>query len=425
MMKRIGFLALTTASVLLSGCVVENSDETVTKYNELVERFNFLIQNGVEKDTILIKTQDELEAIGADYEKQAELRQRITGFLNAGDCTSASPLVDKQYRSANSALQTKISTLMQGSWNQAFKVIRKGIAENYNDLGEASMELRLTLNEMTQPHALTGMKKDLEFSFNQMVELYNKACTTPSTRAVTPAAAVAPTPKADPTKIVVADGSGKTKSVDRESMKKEYSGAFSEGAFNQFAALADASGGNFAYSSSSAQLPTIIDGIFASIEKRSEYRLDVAIVLDVTSSMKDDIEAVKTNLLALKKRLEVLKDRKDLQVGIVLYADRGDPFIADIFLQMTSDLAAFERSVKAVRLYDGGDVDEAVADAIDLAQRDLRWRSGAGKSLILIGDAPGHSHTVGSGPARSLTEITKKLKDMPADLLIYPILVNQ
>jgi hypothetical protein len=65
----------------------------------------------------------------------------------------------------------------------------------------------------------------------------------------------------------------------------------------------------------------------------------------------------------------------------------------------TSNFAVFSKNLNSVRIYgkEGGDVPEAVYEALYAASVYYKWRDNAQKLIVLIGDAEPHPVPRGSG----------------------------
>lgn len=115
--------------------------------------------------------------------------------------------------------------------------------------------------------------------------------------------------------------------------------------------------------------------------------LDVALVIDCTSSMQFAIDAVKANLSNLVATLQRMVPTARL--GIVAYRDQGDEFVvkwSDLSFK-TSKLTEF---IKNLRAEGGGDWEEAVLPALSGAMNDLSWRKDSKKVIILVAGSPPH-----------------------------------
>lgn len=117
--------------------------------------------------------------------------------------------------------------------------------------------------------------------------------------------------------------------------------------------------------------------------------IDVAIVLDTTGSMADEIDRIKGTLLSTTEKIRSLGQEVDLRFGAVLYRDHGDAYVTRT-TPFTGDVRAFDAELRGVQAGGGGDTPEALNEGLATAVDDLDWRSGAARVAFVIADAPPH-----------------------------------
>src|SRR5688572_4417237 len=98
-------------------------------------------------------------------------------------------------------------------------------------------------------------------------------------------------------------------------------------------------------------------------------QLDVVFVLDTTSSMDGLIEGAKEKIWSIASRMASGKPRPRIRVGLVAFRDRGDEYVTRRF-DLTTDLDAVYRQLRALQAEGGGDTPEhvgrALSDAVKL-----------------------------------------------------------
>ena len=147
---------------------------------------------------------------------------------------------------------------------------------------------------------------------------------------------------------------------------------------------------------------TIVDDILEVLDGIGDKNyLDVVFAIDATGSMKNDIETLKKDLLpALLKEFE---GAESVRVGLLFYRDYGDSFnykgLPVRFFGFTENLNTFDKNLNSIRIVgtEGGDIPEAVYEAIYSATEFYNWRLGVNKRIILIGDAEPHPKPRGLG----------------------------
>lgn len=117
-------------------------------------------------------------------------------------------------------------------------------------------------------------------------------------------------------------------------------------------------------------------------------KLDLALVIDVTGSMGDELRYLQAELRSIIDQLEARHKNIDIRVAFSFYRDEGDDFVTRTF-DFDTDITRAQTRLAAQYAGGGGDYEEAMQDALVRAAK-LEWRSDAVKSLLLVGDAPPH-----------------------------------
>ena len=147
---------------------------------------------------------------------------------------------------------------------------------------------------------------------------------------------------------------------------------------------------------------TIVDDILEVLDDIGDKdNLDVVFAIDATGSMKNDIETLKKDLLpALLKEFEKTKGAR---FGLLFYRDYGDNFnykgLPVKFFGFTENLNTFNKNLNSIRIIgkEGGDIPEAVYEAVYASTEYYNWRWTATRRIILIGDAEPHPKPRGLG----------------------------
>ena len=142
-----------------------------------------------------------------------------------------------------------------------------------------------------------------------------------------------------------------------------------------------------------------ISDVIMNINPKTD--LDLVLAIDATGSMKNDIDKLKKELRAT---MEIcFKEFNSVRVGLLFYRDYGDSFKYDglpvKFYPFTQDLATFNKNLNSVKIIgtEGGDIPEAVYEAIYASAKYYTWRPNAIRQIILIGDAEPHPKPRGTG----------------------------
>ncbi len=121
-------------------------------------------------------------------------------------------------------------------------------------------------------------------------------------------------------------------------------------------------------------------------------KLDLALVVDVTGSMSDELRFLQAELTAIVDQLNRRHPGLDIRVGFTFYRDEGDDFVTRTFA-LDGDMARAKTMIAAQSANGGGDYEEAMQDAM-IRAANQPWRDDAVKSLLLVADAPPHDRDV-------------------------------
>jgi Mg-chelatase subunit ChlD len=126
-------------------------------------------------------------------------------------------------------------------------------------------------------------------------------------------------------------------------------------------------------------------------DKQSRPTLEVVFVLDTTSSMGGLIEGAKEKIWSIASRMATGKPTPHIKVGLVGFRDKGDAYVTKRF-DLTDDLDAVYKNLKAFQAEGGGDGPEHVGQALGEATRLMSWSQNqkTAKMIFLVGDAPPH-----------------------------------
>lgn len=146
---------------------------------------------------------------------------------------------------------------------------------------------------------------------------------------------------------------------------------------------------------------TIIDDIKDALaEPEDKTNFDVVFAIDATGSMKDDLDKLKEKLIPELQNM--IEQNPGVRIGLLFYRDYGDTFrYMDLPVKVfgfTNSMKNLEKNLNSIRIIgkEGGDIPEAVYEAIYAATQFYSWRADAQKKIILIGDAEPHPFPRGS-----------------------------
>jgi len=119
-------------------------------------------------------------------------------------------------------------------------------------------------------------------------------------------------------------------------------------------------------------------------------KLEIAFIVDATSSMNDEIRFLKSDLEDVLERAEADNPGIDLWTGSVFYRDLSDEYIVRKS-DFTNDIKETRNFIKDQSGGGGGDYPEAVDLALEMGIEELQWSDDAKSRLVfLMLDAPPH-----------------------------------
>jgi hypothetical protein len=171
--------------------------------------------------------------------------------------------------------------------------------------------------------------------------------------------------------------------INQEELKGIPEDNFMQDAFDAYQDISETSGGRLYRSRG----PENIVEVIASIIGRGQGRdLDIVFCVDTTASMKNDIEALKKDLVFVLNQF--INQFSGFRAGIVLYKDYFDDYVTKI-IPFTSDMKSFQKSIDSIKVRGGRDIPEAIHEALYDAATEFPWQADE-RQIILIGDAPPH-----------------------------------
>jgi len=119
-------------------------------------------------------------------------------------------------------------------------------------------------------------------------------------------------------------------------------------------------------------------------------QLDVVFAVDSTGSMGPVIRWMQRNVIKMMRAMAIIS--REPRIGVVFYRDHGDAYVVSP-VPLTGNAEALVGAIDKVRAKGGGDVPEAVYEALLTAVRGMKWAS-SNRIVITAGDAPPHPQAV-------------------------------
>lgn len=198
-------------------------------------------------------------------------------------------------------------------------------------------------------------------------------------------------------------------------------------ALDAFQTFAEKTGGVMGLSPDAVNLHDVTKALFNHILEgvAPKQAIEVAIVLDTTGSMTDNIEKVKAQLINFTKLLQDAKKDHVVRVGLIQFRDRdtqyngADDFYYQIEGDLTTQLDQIQNKLSKLRVKSNGDAPEAALDALVGASK-LAWGKDAKRVVLLVSDAPPHPKTKEGG--LDADTVLQSYKAKGIEVNIYPVL---
>lgn len=142
---------------------------------------------------------------------------------------------------------------------------------------------------------------------------------------------------------------------------------------------------------SKAAVPVTLSGANAAVNgQRPPVKLDVQFLIDTTGSMQDEIDRLRTNMLAVSRSIAALPTKPDVRFAMTVYRDCGDAFVSRSY-EFDGDVNRFTGELNTVRAAGGGDLPEALNQGLHDAVTRPGWRGDdTVKMVFLVADAAPH-----------------------------------
>lgn len=158
-----------------------------------------------------------------------------------------------------------------------------------------------------------------------------------------------------------------------------------------------------------------VDRIGKILDKYKGKEVDLALVVDTTVSMKDDVEFIRKRLIPLVE--EKIEGFKSVRIGLVLYRDYKESYLTRSY-PLEEHFGETQRILDSIKVAGGRDIPEAVFEGLWEAQTAYDWQ-GEEKIIVQIGDAPPHDEPRGEVTREMVYEYARE-----EGISIYPILLE-
>lgn len=146
-------------------------------------------------------------------------------------------------------------------------------------------------------------------------------------------------------------------------------------------------GGEAEITSEDINVDFTIDGTETNIRNKS---LDLALIVDTTGSMSDELKYLQKELESVISRAAKANGNIPVRLSVTFYRDDGDEYVVRDF-DFTDNISEAINSLNAQSSDGGGDSPEKVNAALDAVINKLSWNESSTKLAFIILDAPPHA----------------------------------
>jgi len=124
-------------------------------------------------------------------------------------------------------------------------------------------------------------------------------------------------------------------------------------------------------------------------------QLDVGLALDTTGSMSRPLAWIKRDVVKMMRAFELIS--REPRIGVTLYRDHGDEYVTRN-IPLTESAAALQKLLAPERPKGGGDIPEAVHEALVAMVKHQKWSPSATakKVVVVMSDAPPKENSLGT-----------------------------
>jgi len=160
-------------------------------------------------------------------------------------------------------------------------------------------------------------------------------------------------------------------------------GSFIQEAVVAFSQIARDGRGAFFYASTPADMVATVEQL---LRQEAGNSVDIVLCIDTTGSMQPHIDEVRQRLIPLMR--EIVTEFPEWRIGILRFRDYFEEYLTRV-VPFTSSFTVFQRNLNAIVARGGGDIPEAVYEALYDSVNRFPWAAER-RLVILIGDAPPH-----------------------------------
>jgi hypothetical protein len=180
-----------------------------------------------------------------------------------------------------------------------------------------------------------------------------------------------------------------------------------------FTEIADTGGGDLIFASDPDD---VTEKIRSVLENEKNKNIDIVLCLDTTGSMRKYIDSLRLKLIPMLN--EIIDSYPSYRIGLVLFKDYNEEYLTRV-IPFTNDFTRFQRELNSVRAGGGGDIPEAVYEALYDGAEKFPWEAES-RIMILVGDAPPHPRPRGRITKDMVFKAVEE-KEINVSVIILPL----
>lgn len=398
------------------GVSEDKYNEQVNQYNDLVKKYNETVSSGA--DTSKTMTNYMASILNLD-DKMKEVSSAYFGIKENSACSSFSDFNTKKANALKQIVSIESDNL------SLVQTLRKNAEHLYKQEKSQAIEL---LNVSILFHKqLSGFRSILDNMETDITLKSPKACNISVEKEIQLSQ--------KETEILDRMSSGTANAIYRHNgstqvqsgrsgiLEYARNSGFDNRTASQNLDIAELSNGVLGMATSSAELTDImVDqlAIFKNKMNANTDHLELALIIDYSGSMSNNINEVITNLIKLNKGLEAVKNSgRKVKIAIVTF---GAPGSEKIDLDFTDNLTEVDRVLRVLLAKFSSnnhstDPGEASYHGLTKALSGLKWNS-SNREIILVTDEPSYEASTG------MTTYINNAKALLANTAINPIIVK-
>ncbi len=422
--KKLPVLLIASLTMFLAACDDDSSsgvnedtyNEQVSQYNDLVKKYNDLTTNGTVVDKNIssyiagIKSLDSKMKLVSDSYFTLNSKSSCNAFtaFTANKKTALNEIIEAEEAGLLSVqtLRDNAKLVYQAETSQRAELLKVtlGISKQLTGFRSILSNMESVALSLSQESCPSAVEKNIEITARETAILQNVS-------------------QGSSNAIYRSNGSTHVQSGKDNILSYATSKGFSRDTVIQNLSMAEETNGVLGIANSSTELSDVmVDqvSVLKSKMNTNADNLELALVIDYSGSMSNNISEVISNLIKLNANFKAIKQSgRTVRIAVVTF---GEPGREAIDLAFTEDLNKVDATLRNLlnrfsQSQHSIDPGEASYHGLNMAVKKLDWKS-LNREIILITDEP--SYEVSTGMNQMINDVKQGL----AKISVNPIIVR-